>query len=155
MVNMMSNGIIPQTLTKPHIKVNDLLSNMLIEYDNEYSCKYYSLDIYLSQYNLGIEIMGDYWHGNPNKYKKEELNSYQLKDIKQDKSKHTYIHKYNNFEILYLWEDDINKNEELCKLLILEYIKNNGILKNYNSFNYYVNNNKIKLKDKIIYPYFY
>ena len=80
--------------------------------------------------------MGDYFHGNPLKYKKEDLNKMQLKNIRKDKSKHTYLKRYYDIEILYLWEEDINNNIKLCKKMVYEYIKNNGILKEYNSYKY-------------------
>jgi len=152
--NRICNGDFPQTQTKPHIKINDLLEQKNINYINEYNCRYHSLDIYLDSYNLGIEIMGDYWHGSPIKYEIDKLQKVQLKSIKQDKSKHIYIKKYHNFEILYLWEYDINNNIGLCDKLIKLYIKNNGILQDYNSFNYYVNDNELLLKSNIVYPYF-
>ncbi len=149
------NGDFKQTETKPHLKINKILDELNIVYINEYNCKYYSLDIFLYNNNLGIEVMGDYWHGSPIKYRKEDLSQIQLKGIKRDKSKHTYIKKYHNFEILYLWEYDINNNIEMCKKLIKLYVTNKGIIDNYNSFNYYVNDNKeLLLKEKIIYPYF-
>ena len=97
--------------------------------------------------------MGDYWHGNPLKYTYDELNKYQLKDIRQDKSKHTYIQRYYNREILYLWESDINKNIELCWNLILLFIKNDGYLDNYHSFNYHIDNGKLVLNDILIIPF--
>ena len=149
------NGDFPQTQTKPHLKTNKILDKLNITYTNEYNCKYHSLDIFLDEYNLGIEVMGDYWHGSPIKYKKEKLSNIQLKGIKQDKSKHTYIKKYRGFEILYLWEDDIKNNTKVCEELIKFYIKNKGIIKDYNSFNYYVNDNEeLCIKENIIYPYF-
>ena len=149
------NGKIPQTLTKPHVKIHNLLLENNIDCVDEYPCKYYSIDIYVEKFNLMIEIMGDYWHGNPLKYTYDELNKYQLKDIRQDKSKHTYIQRYYNREILYLWESDINKNIELCWNLILLFIKNDGYLDNYHSFNYYMDNNTILMHDNIVLPYFY
>lgn len=148
-------GKIPQTLTKPHKTINQLLDEHDIEYINEYPCKYYSIDIYVQKYNLMIEIMGDYWHGSPLKYSYNNLNKQQLKDIKQDKSKHTYIKRYYGNEILYLWEYDINHNIDLCWNLIQLYIKQDGVLENYQSFNYFMDNNTILLRDDIIIPYFY
>lgn len=57
-------------------------------------------------------------------------------------------------EIWLFEKTDIIKNPELCEQLILEYIKNNGILFNYHSFNYHLDSNSIlKLNDKIIIPY--
>lgn len=135
-VKMFTNGKFPTKLTKPHLKINKLLDEMNIKYINEKAYKYYSVDIYLPDNNLIIEIMGDYFHGNPLKYKEEDLNKMQLKNIRKDKSKHTYLKRYYDIEILYLWEEDINNNIKLCKKMIYEYIKNNGILKEYNSYKY-------------------
>ena len=121
--------------------------------ENEYPVKYHSIDIFLIEYNLMIEIMGDYWHATPLKYNINNLTKQQKKSIKQDKSKHTYVKKYENIEILYLWETDINKNIDLCWSLIDKYINNNGVLDNYHSFNYHLeDNNDLKLNDTLITP---
>ena len=137
------------------LKINDLLDRNNIKYDREYLVKYYSIDNFLIDSGLMIEVMGDYWHGSPLKYntKTTGLNKTQQKDIQYDKQKHTYIKRYRDVEILYLWEKDINENLELCESLILAYINNNGILNNYHSFNYCIDNDGLKLNDKIIKPY--
>ena len=101
--------------------------------------------------------MGDYWHSNPlaSCNKDKELKYAQKVNLPKDKAKHTYVKKYYNFELLYLWESDIEKDETLCLKLIQKYINNNGILQDYNSFNYYVNDkNELCLKDNITKPYF-
>lgn len=152
-VQMIANGMMPQTMTKPHRKINDLLSFNNINFENEYPKKYHLIDIYLYEYNLMIEIMGNYWHAHPLKYDINNLTNQQKKSIKQDKSKHTYIKKYENTEILYLWEKDINENIDLCWLLIDSYIKNNGMLDNYHSFNYHLNENSLMLNDILIVPF--
>lgn len=148
------DGGFRQTKTKPHNNICTILNFNNINYNEEFNLKYQALDIYLEDYNLGIEIMGDYWHSNPNKYEFKNLNKTQLKDKKQDKRKNTYTKKYYGFEILYLWESEIKNNIELCELLIKEYINKNGILQDYNSFNYYVNGNELLLKSEIVKPYF-
>lgn len=155
MIKNIMDGKIPQTLTKPHIMIHNLLEMNGIKCIDEFQCKYYSVDIYVEKYDLMIEVMGDYWHGNPFKYTYNELNQYQLKDIKQDKSKHTCIQRYHNREILYLWENDIKNNIELCWNLILLFIQNNGELENYHSFNYHMKDNTISLNNDIVLPYFY
>jgi len=33
------------------------------------------VDIYYPSKNLAVEFLGDYWHGNPNKYKRDDINS--------------------------------------------------------------------------------
>ena len=152
-VRNLENGLIPQTKTKPQLIINQLLNNLKIKYDNEYNCKYYAIDNYLIDYNLMIEVSGTFWHCDNREYK--EINYLiQANNIKNDKSKNTYIHKYYNVDILYLWEYDIENNLELCKQLILEYINNKGNLFNYHSFNYNINNdNKLCINNDIIIPY--
>lgn len=78
-LKMIADGAFPQTLTKPHIKTNHVLEKLNITYTNEKVYKYYSLDIFLDDSGLMIEVMGDYFHSNPLKYKIDELNSTQKK----------------------------------------------------------------------------
>lgn len=153
-IQTLSNEGFPQTLTRPHQMICTILDQYSINYDNEHIFKYYSVDIYLPDYNLIIEVMGDFWHANPLKYTYEHLHKIQYKDIKRDKSKHTYIKKYYNIEILYLWEDDIINHTKLCEELIQTYIETHGNLNDYNSFNYHMINNTLVLNTDIIQPFF-
>ena len=153
-VRLIAEGKMPQTMTKPHQTIFNLLVKNKIECENEHSLKYHSIDIYLKDYNLMIEIMGDYWHGIPLKYQYHTLNKQQLKSVKQDKSKHTYTKRYYDIEILYLWERDINNRIDLCLNLIQKYIDNYGVLDDYNSYNYDFMDDCLVLKESIIQPYF-
>lgn len=143
--------------TSIQIKINDILDNLNIQYTREFNAKYYSVDNYLNDYNLMIEVMGDYWHANPLKYNinKYYINSKQSEGIIRDKLKHSYIKNHYNIEILYLWETDIKNNPILCQKLILKYIETNGMLENYHSFNYFMDDNIITFKSQkdIIIPY--
>lgn len=148
--NMMKNNL-SITMTKPQIIVNELLDNYHIQYNNEEQFIYYSVDNYLINHNLIIEVMGDYWHGNPLKF--NELNNLQRKNIGRDKAKHTFIQKYYDINILYLWEKDILERQDLCLSLILSYIENDGLLENYHSFNYILHNEKLTLNYPLVQPY--
>ena len=139
------------TLTKPQILVNQMLEEDNIQYQNEKEFIYCSVDNYLINSNLIIEVMGDYWHSNPIKY--NEMNEMQRKNVRRDKAKHSFLLSKYNIEILYLWEKDILSNPLLCKSLISTYINNNGILKNYHSFNYEMVDNQLSLKSNLIIPY--
>lgn len=138
------------------ISINHILDNNNIKYEREKVFTYYAVDNYLSENNLIIEVMGNYWHASPLRYNnnKYKLNEKQLEWIKKDKQKHSFIKNHTGINILYLWETDINKNNELCEKLILKYIQNNGLLLNYNSFNYHLDDNKkLVLNDNIILSY--
>lgn len=50
------------------MKINDVLDKNKIEYEREYVVRYYSVDNYLINSGLMIEVMGDYWHVSPLKY---------------------------------------------------------------------------------------
>lgn len=139
MLKMYKDGVFNRQ-TSIQKKVNNILKEINIIYKNEFLFKYYSVDNFIQQHNLIIEVMGDYWHSSPIKYKEKKLlNKTQLDMIRRDKSKLSYLKKHHSINPLYLWEKDINSNIILCKKLIVEYINNNGYLMNFNSFNYHLN----------------
>ena len=141
--------------TKIQLTINDILNVLNINYQREYNIEYYSIDNYLIDYNLMIEIQGDYWHCNPLRYNENKylMNQKQYEGIHRDKLKHSYIKNRCNVEILYLWESDIERRPDVCQALILLYVNNNGILFNYHSFNYELINGELKLKEDLIIPY--
>lgn len=142
--------------SKIQLKTNDLLDKNHIKYEREFFVDYYSVDNYLSEYNLMIEVMGNYWHANPQRYNSEKylMNEKQKDWISNDKRKQSYVLNHYGINILYLWETDINNDVNKCEKLILEYIKKNGKLENYHSFNYNLDENgELKLCDNIIIPY--
>lgn len=146
-----------KTLTEPHLIILNLLDKLNISNNNreEKLYDYYSCDIFLDFYNLPIEVMGSYWHCDHRVY---DIISYesQRHRIKIDKSKHNYILNKYGCEILYLWEYDIKNNIDICKKLILKYVNNKGLLKDYHSFNYEMDDNLyIKLIKNIQIPYMY
>ena len=135
--------------TKPHVLIDELLKEIGINYIDEYIYKYYSIDIYLTDFDLPIEIHGDYWHVNPTKYDSPKYYR-QKRSVATDKRKHTYIKNHYDKNILYLWENDIYNDINKCRLLIELFINNNGHLDNYNSFNYSVQDDVVILNSIII-----
>lgn len=151
-VKILSDGLISKTNSGIQTVINNILNELGVPYDVEKPFVYFSVDNYLKTYDLVIENMGTYWHCDHRKYDKIVYET-QVKTIKHDKAKRTFLK--NNFKIkpLYLWETDINCSPSLCKGLIKEYIKNKGMLKDYNSFNYKLKNNIITLKNNIEIPF--
>lgn len=152
-IKILESGAISKTQSKPQQIVDSILEKNNISFEREKSVKYYCIDNYLVESKLMIEVMGDYWHSNPLKFS-NKINQIQYDRIPKDKAKHTYVKNKYNVEILYLWESDIYGNQNLCEKLILEYIKRNGKLYNYHSFNYCLNENgDVCIKDNLIIPY--
>ena len=132
-----------------------MLDDLRIGYKREYPLDYYSCDNFLSNYNLIIEVMGDYWHGNPIRYNEEGflMNQIQTKTILKDKQKRGYIKNNYGYPILNVWETDIKKNPDKCIALISAFVSNQGKLENLHSFNYSYENNVLKLNEDLIVPY--
>lgn len=152
MLNNLREGKIRTTKTEPHLKIINVLNKLNIKHENEKPISDYSFDIYLSDYDLYIEVNGSYWHCDNRLYK--EINyTQQLDRIIKDKRKRTYL--LNNYKkrVLYLWEYDIDNQLEVCINLIIEYIKHDGKLKNYHSMNYYMKDDKLETNQNILTPY--
>lgn len=152
MTTMLSDGVFSKTNTAPQIILNKILDDLRIKYFNEYSFKYYAVDNYLCDFNLVIEVMGDYWHCNPLKYSNIKYAT-QKETIIKDHRKRLYFLNNHDIRILYLWERDLYNDPDKCSLLVENYVKTEGVLNNYHSFNYNKNNNSLILNDYVITPY--
>lgn len=117
-------------------KLNKLVYSILeennIEYTPEFTIKYKndgkiiwrSYDIKIN--NILIEINGDYWHANPNKYKKDHIFQFPrikltAEDIWNNDNNKKIIATNHGYDVIYLWEEQIKK---LTKDEILQFIKN-------------------------------
>lgn len=131
-INMLKNGNNMNKFSKPHQKMSNILQENNINFKNEVRVGNFLIDIVVED-KYYIEIMGDYWHMNPNKY--DSPNNQQERGVYRDTLKYKYFIE-NNIPLLCIWECDINKN--LNKILnLLNEFKNceNGIIHSYNYFN--------------------
>ena len=83
--------------TKPERMFASLLDLNNILYEKQKPVKKYRCDFYIPEYNLIVEIDGDYWHANPNNYKAEDLIGPSRKTAKS------------------IWESDKIKTEDLLQ----------------------------------------
>lgn len=148
-VKILDEGKISKTESEAQKTINKTLEQMKIKYENEYNCTVVSIDNYLPEYKLMIEVMGGYWHVDPRLYSSIKYQM-QYDRVINDKRKRGIIKRYYDINILYLWEKDIKENINLCKRLIDLYIKSSGVLSEYNSFNYSFDNNDLFLNKKYI-----
>lgn len=77
------------------------------------------VDFYLPDYNIVIEVLGDYWHGNPIKIKYNKLTEKQIKNKEKDIFKENFLREKGH-TVHMIWENDIYKNfryvESILKL---------------------------------------
>ena len=99
--------------------IKECVEPLGIEYDIQYYIKdiHHYCDVYVPSKNIVIEFQGDYWHGNPKKYLKEELSSFQLDKVKKDEILREYC-KNNGMKLIEIWESDYNTNQDSVKNLI-------------------------------------
>ena len=98
-------------MTWPELEFMKLLEELGILYELQKVVRLKIFDFYLPNYNMLVEVDGDYWHGNPKKYK--IFSDKQNKRKILDKRHNTYL-KNNNWIVLRFWEDDIINNIDYC-----------------------------------------
>lgn len=130
---MKNNGVeygihcIPR-ITKPHKIILDILDTNHIEYEVEKKLLdgKYRADILINK--KIIEINGDFFHANPDKYNPNDiLNIFGTKlyaaEIWEQDRKRNEMLESNNYEVLVLWEYEINNKIEECKDKIWKFLK--------------------------------
>jgi len=105
-------GVFHQLKSKPHLKMQILLDKFNICYEEEKLLSYWSFDFFLTDFNIYIEVDGDYFHSNPNtRWPNGPKTKTQIKNAARDKKKNKYCEK-NNLRLIRFWEDDIMNHEE-------------------------------------------
>lgn len=69
-----------------------------------------------------IEVQGTYWHADPRFYDKKDLNDIQKSNLKNDQEKYK-VYKENGYDVLYVWEYDIENHPEKVRKQIKEFLK--------------------------------
>lgn len=90
---------------------------------------YYSYDILIKETSKLIEVNGDYWHANPEKYNQNDLIVGYYGETRsagyiweRDEEKIEFA-KANGFKVLILWENEINNNFGSIKEKIQNYLE--------------------------------
>ena len=117
---------------KLELKGYSILDDVGCEYVPQYMVgRYCTVDALIPQARIAIEFDGDYWHGNPRKYKRlkdvpknnpdnfQVLNEIQIDNMRLDKSKNSYLQN-RGYIVLRFWESDVKENPEGVRLTILD-----------------------------------
>lgn len=119
-------------ISKLENKIVNILNKLNIPIETQFKFPkfFHKYDIFLKNTNVLIEVQGDFWHANPNKYKENDIinfpgnKSYLAKELwKKDLQKIHYAESQ-NYKVIQIWESDIreqekNKNLEIYLLDIL------------------------------------
>lgn len=146
-----SMSSISSSMTKPHVSICEILDKMKIPYETEIKIGDFWADIFVD--NKVIEIMGEYWHGDPRLYSEDDLNEKQIKNIKKDFRKQSLITGVLGIPILYIWENEANKEKDMCLKLLEIFLENPENLPYEDSFNYTFTDGNLYIKNYIIQSY--
>lgn len=87
-------------------KYAEMLDEDGVEYIHQFELAGKLYDFYISETNTLIEINGDYWHCNPEKYPNGPIDEIQRAKIKADEEKKQIAAK-EGYNLLILWENDL------------------------------------------------
>lgn len=131
-----SNSIICTNCNKQRIKtksfgeleVKEFLElefpNIFMSNSNKDVIKPYELDIYFPELRIGIEYNGDYWHANPEFYKKDDIIIYKTAaEIWEKDELKKQLCKDKDINLITIWENDWKNKEKETKKKLLDDIK--------------------------------
>lgn len=125
----------PIFISNPHKKIIEILKelNIKFEIEKQLNINNYRVDIFIEP-NFIIEIYGDFWHANPNKYKEIDIlnfpNNYKpiVKDIWENDKKRVDIIEQNNYIVYTIWEYNINNEINKVKEKLIWKLKELNLL---------------------------
>ena len=97
--------------SKLEIKFENILNLLNIEFEFQYEFKNRLFDFYLKNFNILIEVDGDFYHCNPDTNFKLPKYEIQKKNLSNDKRKNSWC-KNHNITLIRYWEKDINERPE-------------------------------------------
>lgn len=116
-LKMINDGKFSQLKSYPHKRMCEIIKSMNLAYEEEKRLSYWSFDIYLSDYDLYIEVDGDYFHSNPKIYPNGPKTNTQKINKARDDKKNKFVLD-NNIKLIRFWESDIlnDEKEVICRL---------------------------------------
>ena len=110
-----------ETFVRHFLETNNISFTYNTQLVKEYR---YRPDFCIESLKIIIEVQGDYWHANPDKYDHEDCNLQQIAAREKDLLKKG-IYEALGYTVIYVWESDVKNNSknvthELASLLCQE-----------------------------------
>jgi G:T-mismatch repair DNA endonuclease (very short patch repair protein) len=105
-------------------QITECLTQLGVNFERNFYINRNQYDFYIKNYNLILEIQGDFWHANPNIYKSDDVLMFPNTDgVKaSDLWKKDEIKKKkaidSGYNIDYIWENEIRKSENVIDLIL-------------------------------------
>jgi len=102
--------------TKCEVKFANILRELGIDFQQQFSVSKFYCDFFLPDHNLVIEIDGDYWHANPARYKPDDLiggKKMLASEIWERDAQREESIKESGYQVLRYWSSELkNKSHE-------------------------------------------
>lgn len=115
---MIKNGKFKQLDTKPSIVFEKILNDLNISYEKEKQVDCWSFDFYLIDYDVYIEVDGDYFHSNPKLFPLGPKTKTQKVNYYRDSKKNKFCEE-KNINLIRIWESEIFGEQECVKQKLL------------------------------------
>lgn len=132
--------------TSAEKKMINVLNELNIVFKTQLRIENSFYDFYLPEYNIIIEVDGDYWHANPELYDYDHLDQRQAKHVIKDHKKEELAKKY-NYQLYRFWESDFNNMESVYQKMNLILNNHDGNFRGY--YRTIKNITKIKTSDMV------
>lgn len=119
-LKMIKEGRFKQTKTAPHIRFQQLLEDVGLDYEEEKIIKCWSFDFYIPKYDLYVEIDGDYFHSNPSIYPSGPVTKIQKINYYRDMKKNSFA-LASGMKLIRIWESEVLTSPEVCLNRIYKY----------------------------------
>lgn len=96
-------------MTAPEKALNKILKELKVNFEPQKIVGPKIYDFYIIDYNLLVEVDGDYWHANPALYLEGDQNAVQKRNVKNDRFKDV-LASGRGFGLIRIWESDL-KND--------------------------------------------
>lgn len=113
------------TLNKIEQTVHDILKKLNVKFKAQVEIDKYNVD-FLVEDKYIVEVYGDFWHCNPQRYKSDYFNRGKKKTAKEiwdrDLSRRKKFEEL-GYSFLYLWEYDINNHIKKVRNKLKKYLR--------------------------------
>jgi len=122
-----SHGIVKASSSKLEARLFQMFHEMGIDILSQFWINQTSYDFKIKKTKLLIEVQGDYWHANKNKYSENDILNFPNEKVtaksiwEKDKRKKKNAEKY-GYKIIYIWESEMNNmtDDDLKQWILIQ-----------------------------------
>ncbi|RLC98441.1 MAG: hypothetical protein DRI46_11325 [Chloroflexi bacterium] len=118
-----THELVKYSISSLEYMIADTLDALCIPYTHQFWISNRSYDFKIKDTKVIIEVNGDYWHCNPNRYKADDIVKYPdremlVKDRWLEDTKKIALAKSKWYNVVTIWEYDIRNSDDIITLVL-------------------------------------